>query len=147
MRKVGSILGVLLLLCLGACESQDQSGKTSGSISSKEVQEKATAAVKALTDFASQKNVEFRKQVEAQLAELDRKVRELNGKVADLGQEASEELRDMVEKMNQQSEATREKLAELGSASGKSVEVLKENIKKQVGSLEKTYKKADSSAK
>ena len=147
MRKRNLLLGLLLVSYLGACENQDRDGNSSSGISSKEVQEKAAAAVKALTDFAKQKNDEFSKQVETQLAELDRKIRELNGKVAELGQDAGQELKDVVEQMNQQSEATREKLAELGSATGESVEAIKENIQEQVGNLEETYQKADSSTK
>jgi hypothetical protein len=131
---------------LGACENQDRDGNSSGGVSSKEVQKKAAAAVKALTDFAKQKNDEFSKQVETQLSELDRKIRELNGKVAEMGQDASQELKDMVEQMSRQSEAAREKLAELGSTTGESVEAIKESIEEQVDNLEETYQKADSSA-
>jgi len=142
MASVGT---VLLLLALVACESPNQGGKTSGGVSAKEVQEKAAAAVKAFTDFAKQKNDEFRKQMEAQLAELDENIRKLNAKVAELGADASQELKDVIDKMGKQSEETRQRLAELGSASGESLEALKEKINKRVGDLKESYEKADSS--
>lgn len=145
MRCVSSIVGVSLVLILGACESQDQSGQSSKTVSSKEVQEKTAAAVKALTDFAQQKNQEFRRQMEGQLKELDQRIRELNKQVAELGAEASDDLKDMVEKMSKQSEAARKKLGELASATGESAESLQQDIQEQVGELQKKYEKAESS--
>lgn len=145
MRCLSSVSGVLLLLLLGACESQDQSGQGSGKVSSKEVQEKTAAAVKALSDFAQQKNQEFRRQMEGQLKELDQKIRELNRQVAELGAEASDDLKDMVERMSKQSEAARKKLGELASATGESVESMQQDIEEKVSELKKSYEKAESS--
>lgn len=147
MRLISLVGGTLLLVALGACESPDEGGKTSQGITSKEVQEKATAAVKAISDFAKQKNDTFSKQMEAQLAELEAKIRRLNARVSELGADASQDLKDMVDKMGRQSQETRQQLAELGSAAGDRVEALKDNINKQVGDLKETYDKADSSTK
>ena len=102
MRSMGTVGVVFLLLTLVACESPDQGEKTSGSVSSEEVKEKAAAAVKAVTDFAKQKNDGFREQMEAQLAALDENIRKLNAKVAKLGAEASQDLKDMVDKIGKQ---------------------------------------------
>jgi len=147
MRMMALVTAVLFLVVLGACDNPEQGGNASKGVSSREVQEKATAAVKALTDFAKQKNDEFRKQVDAQLAELDDNIRKLNAKVAELGADASQELKDMVDEMGKQSEDTRQQLAELGSAASERVEGLKESINKQVGDLQESYDKADSSTR
>lgn len=147
MRRLAMTGTVLLLLVLIACESPDQGGKTSGGITAKEVEKKAAAAVKAFSDFATQKNSGFAEQMEKQLAELDQKIRTLNAKVARLGAEAGEDLKDMADRMGKQSAKTRKKLAELGSATGERVEALKDSINDGVGALKESYEKADSSTK
>lgn len=144
MKRILRLMGFacLALTLISACGKKEEPTSAKKPVTEEKVMKEVKEAVQTALSYTEQQKEEYRKKINAQLDEMQRKMAELKAKYEQAKPEIQAKLKEQMEVLQKEMDAARKKLAELKAASGKAWEDMKAGLDKALEDLKKSYEQA-----
>lgn len=107
-----------------------------------EVKQKTAEAAAAVVDYSKEQKEQFQKEMEDNLAAINKEIAELKSHVSDVSGEAQKELNEKITALESKQSELSQRLAKLKKSSGKAWSEMKSGVTKAWDALSGSYKKA-----
>jgi uncharacterized coiled-coil DUF342 family protein len=118
-----------------------------GSTTKEDVQKQVQQAAETVRAYSAEQIEAYKKEMQGKLDELSKKTDELRKKAETAKGEAAAKYQSMIADLKNQTEATKKKLQELGSAGSAAWDQVRQGFDKALGDLQKAYEDAASKFK
>jgi TolA-binding protein len=115
-----------------------------GKVTAEQVKKQAQEAITTAKEYTLQEKQEYQKRIEAQLADLAKRIDELREKAKTAKQDVVTQLQAQMEALKKQQQVAEQKLNELRSSSAKAWDQVKTGVDKAMEDLKKAYESARS---
>lgn len=131
-----SVVTVLLITC-GLVFAAEK-----GSVTGQEMKQEVSEAVEKAKTYTVQQKQAYRKEVEAELTDLTKRIAELESKAQTLKGKALEKVNQTIVKLKAKRDAAQNKLMELGAATASAWDEVKKGLDMALRDLQKAYSEA-----
>ena len=142
MKKFTFMIMIICSLFLVMSCSKETPEELKTDVTTEEVKKEAGEALEATEAYLDQKKIEYIKQVEIKVEEVEGKIIALENQLKKETAETKEELNKEIQRLKKKQEELQKKIDELKSSSAKAWEELKTGIDTALDDLEKSYDKA-----
>lgn len=139
MKRVGFASAIVFSFFFATACNQK---KTDTEVSSEDIKRQTGEALETTKNYLIQKRGEYQTQLEDKLHELENKIKELEAKAANAGEETKAKCHEMIETLQQKQKDARNKLEKLKSSSADAWENLKSGTENALEDLKKAYSEA-----
>jgi len=136
---------VIMVFLLGLSMASLAFGQ--GSVTKEDVQKQVQQAAETVKTYSAEQIDAYKKEAQAKLDELSKKTDELRKKAETAKGEAAAKYQSIIANLKSQTDATKQRLQELGSAGSAAWGQLKQGVDKAMGDLQKSYEDAVSKFK
>jgi DNA anti-recombination protein RmuC len=144
LRYFHMIVLLLLIMLLAACDKESNEYRQEAAHSSEQWVKETQQTFQALKNYALQRQKEFRRQTEAELARYEERIDKFRAEIESASAEAKRKFNEINEEWNKKAEDLKQQLEEIKTASAEAWQHAERRINAGMEELRKLYERARS---